>query len=225
MAYVPLSRFKAFLNICEDNTSQDEAFTSFLNSAEQVVQNWLGRSLGLATTTEYLYGSGKRHIVLRQRPVNAIVSLYEDFSGHYGYETNAFPESTRLTPGVHYMLDLDTNATLSQSGLVYRIGGNWMELGREFVPGKLTPETSPAYGNIKVTYNHGYATVPDDIIFATCMVASYMKRVISVGGDLRSETLGDYSYRLGGGGLDSKHSIPEIASANAVLARYRECAW
>lgn len=225
MAYVPLSRFKAFLNICEDNTSQDDTFTAILNSAEQIVQNWLGRSLGLATTTEYLCGSGKRAIVLRQRPVNAIVSLYEDFGGHYGYAENAFTPDTLLTPGIHYMLDLDTNASVSHSGLVYRIGGNWLELGREFVPGKLTPETSPAYGNIKVTYSHGYATVPDDLIFATCMVGSYMKRVITVGGDLRSETLGDYSYRLGGGGLDSRSAIPEIASANAILARYRECAW
>lgn len=225
MPYVPLSRFKALLNICADNPAQDESLTALLHSAEQTIQTWLGRSLGLATTTEYLHGSGKRAIVLRQRPVSAIVSIHEDFSGRFGQHPDAFPPSSLLTPGVHYMLDLDTNGVSSQSGIVYRVGGNWLELGREFVAGKLTPESGPAYGNLKVTYTHGYATVPDDLIYATCMVASYMKRVLPLGGDVRSETLGDYTYRLGGGGLDSRSAIPEIASANAILARYRECAW
>jgi hypothetical protein len=52
-----------------------------------------------------------------------------------------------------------------------------------------------------------------------------MKRNIGIGGDIKSEKLGDYSYTLGGNGLDSRSSIPEIASAMAILSRYRECAW
>jgi|LakMenE18May11ns_1017448.scaffolds.fasta_scaffold9959288_7 hypothetical protein len=225
MSYVPLSKFKTFSKICSDDATQDDFLNMILISSEAVVQNWLGRKLEQNTTTEYLTGTGKRSLILRHRPVLSIVSVYEDFNGHFGTSPGSFSSSQLLASGRDYMLDLDTNGTSSSSGILYRINSNWLELGREFVPGKLTPETGSPYGNIKVTYTHGYAAVPDDIIFATCMVASYMKRNIGIGGDIKSEKLGDYSYTLGGNGLDSRSSIPEIASAMAILSRYRECAW
>lgn len=225
MSYVPLSKFKTFLKICSDDATQDDFLSMIITSSEAVVQNWLGRKLEQNTTTEYLTGTGKRSLILRQRPVLSVVSVYEDFNGHFGTSPGSFSSSKLLISGRDYMLDIDTNGTSSSSGILYRINSNWLELGREFVPGKLTPETGPAYGNIKVTYTHGYSPVPDDIIFATCMVASYMKRNIGIGGDIKSEKLGDYSYTLGGNGLDSRSSVPEMASAMAILSRYRECAW
>lgn len=225
MSYVPLSKFKTFLKICSDDATQDDFLSMIITSSEAVVQNWLGRKLEQNTTTEYLTGTGKRSLILRQRPVLSVVSVYEDFNGHFGTSLGSFSSSKLLISGRDYMLDIDTNGTSSSSGILYRINSNWLELGREFVPGKLTPETGPAYGNIKVTYTHGYSAVPDDIIFATCMVASYMKRNIGIGGDIKSEKLGDYSYTLGGNGLDSRSSVPEMASAMAILSRYRECAW
>lgn len=225
MGYVPLSKFKSYSKICAEDATQDDFLNSILLSAEQIVQTWLGRKLQQSTTTEFLTGTGKRTLILRQRPVTAIVSVYEDFNGHFGTTLNSFTSSQLLVSGRDYMLDIDTDGTYSTSGILYRINSNWLELGREFIPGKLTPETSPAYGNIKVTYTHGFYAVPEDIIFATCMVASYMKRNVSVGGDINYEKLGDYSYKLSGNGLDSKSSIPEIASANAILSRHREFSW
>ena len=225
MPYVPLAKFKNFLKICSDDATQDDNLNAILLASEQIVQNWLGRRLEQATTTEYLSGTGKRTITLRERPVTSITSVYEDFNGHYGTSPDSFLTSKLLVAGRDYTLDLDTNGTSSISGLLIRINSTWMEIGRVYVAGKLSPETGPVYGNIKVTYTHGYLSGPEDIIFATCMVASYMRRNIGVGGDISSEKLGDYAYKLGGNGLDSRSSIPEIASANAILSRHRECAW
>lgn len=225
MSYVPLAKFKNFLKICSDDATQDDNLNAILLASEQIVQNWLGRRLEQATTTEYISGTGKSFITLRQRPVTSVISVYEDFNGNFGTSPDAFLSSNLLVVGRDYTLDLDTNGTSSHSGILFRINTTWMEIGRVYVPGKLSPETGPVYGNIKVTYTHGYTSIPEDIIFATCMTASYMRRNISVGGDIHSEKLGDYAYKLGGNGLDTRSAIPEIASAHAILSRHRECAW
>lgn len=84
MPYVPLAKFKNFLKICSDDATQDDNLNAILLASEQIVQNWLGRRLEQATTTEYLSGTGKHTITLRERPVTSITSVYEDFNGHYG---------------------------------------------------------------------------------------------------------------------------------------------
>lgn len=214
-----LAQIKSFLNIPGSDTTQDSQLSGLQVAAESIIQSRLKRNLEPASYTEYHAGNSQRTIALRNRPVISITSIHEDFNGFSGTKDNSFGPDTLLLPGHHYALDVDTGTTTSKSGLVIRIGGVWMEIGRVYFPGKLAAEIGPTYGNLKITYTAGYEVIPQDIQYAVCLLISVMKRTLPFGGNVASEKIGDYEYKM----FDpTSGKDPLIGSVDQILSRYRE---
>jgi hypothetical protein len=66
---------------------------------------------------------------------------------------------------------------------------------------------------VVVTYTHGFAVIPDDIVQATVMIAS---ELFSNPGDVQQESIGSYSVSYGG---EDTTDIPD--HARALLDKYR----
>lgn len=215
-----LPQLKAFLNIPGSDISQDRQIKAIQSAAESIVLSRIKRNIEKNTYTEYYAGNSQRSIVLRNRPVLSIQSINEDYNAYYETRENSFLPASLLTQGYHYVLDVDTGTTESKSGLVIRIGGVWMEVGRVYFPGKLSAEIGPTYGNLKVCYTAGYEEVPQDLQYAVCLLVSFMRRNVNVGGVLASEKIGDYEYKLFDPSLNATN--PMISSVDQILTRYRE---
>ena len=80
----------------------------------------------------------------------------------------------------------------------------------------------PWQGGIKwvdVTYTHGYATVPDDIVAVVCQIAGRAYGTSPDASALSSEGLGSYSYATGGAAASGAAGM--LAGERAVLDRYK----
>lgn len=226
MAIVSLSDAKLFLGIAVGDTSEDDKLTFMIGMVDRIIKNYCRQNLEQATYTEFFSGDGTRAVVLRQRPIQSITNVWLDNSGYYGTGPSAFASTALLTSGTGYAPDWDitlSNAqVVSKSGLLIRIGTIWPELNAAYIPGRLTQETGPAYGNIKVTYVAGYpsAAFPADLKGAACMLVSGMRRSAIFGGmPLSSESITDYSYSLA---AVSVNKFPEIGTVRQILNGYRE---
>jgi hypothetical protein len=91
-----------------------------------------------------------------------------------------------LLPGVHYLI---------VGGMLYTAYGGWSR-----------------YGTVSVTYTHGFAVIPDDLRTITLTIAA---RLVLNPQNVRSETIGSYTYTLSGD--TSGLSMYE----KAVARRYR----
>lgn len=224
---VSLPRVKDFLGLPQDDTSQDVQLTALKSAAEAVVREYVGRNLTQASYTEFYPGNGQRALVLRHRPVTAVASIHLDNTGYFGRNPDgAFdPTASLLADGRDYVLDWDVDAGHSRTGIVWRLGTSWAEVPRQYYPRYVTQETGIAVGNIKVTYTAGFApgAVPQDLQYAVCFLASYMKRTVEAGAHLHAERLGDYSYELVPPRWDRQ--IPELGTTASLLRRYKECAF
>jgi len=226
VALTTVAKIKGYLGIPAANTSQDTWLTALQPAAEAVVSEFTGRRFESQNYTEFYNGNNRRELALRWRPVTAVASVYLDYAGAFGHNPSSpFPASTLLADGVSYVLDWDgPNAVQSRSGLLLRLNTVWPELPRSYsAPRSLTLDTGPLYGNIKVTYTAGYVTVPEDIQYAVAFLCSYMKRTIPQGGNVVEERIGDYSYALADG-RRHEWQMPELATINQILSRYKEVA-
>lgn len=74
-------------------------------------------------------------------------------------------------------------------------------------------------GTFRVTYSHGWAEVPPDVVAVVCsMVLRTLTAPTTVGG-ITSETIGPYSYRLESPGVGTAVSLTD--AERKTLARYR----
>ena len=223
MAIVTLAEVKTYLKITD--SSEDDFLTMLLADAVDVAQQYCRRRFEQATYTEYYSGTGTRMLVLRQRPVQSITSVYLDNNAFYGQGTDPFASNTLLTSGTDYSLELDETLSnglvVSRAGLLVRTRTIWPELNPAYYPGRLTQEYGPAYGNIKVTYVAGYpsAAMPSDIKLAIRLLVSQQRQNAQYGHPLQSEQISDYNYQLAQGG---EGSPPIIGSVRQILNRYRE---
>jgi len=78
-------------------------------------------------------------------------------------------------------------------------------------------QTGAMMSEVTVTYTHGYATVPADIVDLVCRIAAaalvaYRSAPDGSGlaaGDVRSERIGDYSVTYGDAGLITEMELPD----------------
>ena len=74
-------------------------------------------------------------------------------------------------------------------------------------------------GTFRITYNHGYAQVPGDVVAVACgMVLRALTAPTTMGG-VTGETIGSYSYRLAS--ADTGLSVTLGQTERTALARYR----
>jgi len=165
--------------------------------------------------TEYYNGPGMAELVLRERPVQSIVSVYEDETGAWNQNAGAFATATLLVEGTDYGLDLKNDA-ISLSGILMRLNGVWENVtGRG--AGLLSAEPLPGRGNLKVTYIAGYGQPPDDVVLAINSMIGEIRMTGPMGGGLSSEHLDYYSYTR----ASASEQALMLTSAKALLRSYR----
>src|SRR5882762_708261 len=166
-------------------------------AADQAIKTELDRDLEQNNYTNYYSGTGTRYLVLRQTPVTALSTVHINYAGYYGHNLeNPYDTEHLLTDGKDYVLEWDsTNATVSNSGRLIRIGTVWSELIKAYTQGKVTQEVAPSIGNIKVVYTAGYNPIPYDLQFAVALVVAGMIKLAQYGYPLQYEKIGDYAYK------------------------------
>lgn len=230
MALTTTATVKTLLGIT--GTAEDSKLDLLVNYADAAIKRYLGRDIestsypGAATNGRgdggYYSGNGSRWLVLRQRPVTTLTSIYLDATGRWGQNPDgSFASATLLVAGTDYALDYDGylgSAAASHSGLVQRIGGVWPQ-SHWYAAGRLLADPQPAQGNIKVAYTAGFSSVPADIAQAAALLVAFWRNIEPRGQALQSESLGAYSYSLASAG-EGGAGLPK--DVRRLLAPYRE---
>lgn len=175
--------------------------------------------------TDYYDGRGYVDIPLAKPYVTTITAVYLDQTGFYGQGSNAFAASTLLTAGSDYALKLDSGTALSKSGLLRRLQNNsalWFPSDLVYFQqaGGLSYQRGPYWpagqGNVKVVYNYGFSTIPDDIKLAVETAVGTIVSSVKYGYPLSGESLGAHSI--------SAHISrePEFGTVRQLLSRYRD---
>lgn len=230
MALATLDQVKSHLGITV--TTYDLQLQYWIDAATSAVINYCGTSFEQATRTEY-YSPDGYNLILQNRPVISITSIYENAGAAWGQSDSPWTADYLLVAGTDYALKTDSRELVaaygytSRSGVVVRLGKAWARRYPASRPSGVTqfnlsvPDL-PAIGSVKVVYVSGYTKVPAAIGQAICWeVDAYRARAGKAGQMLTAESLGEYSYSLAQqapakntGGLISE-------AARAMLAPFR----
>lgn len=232
---IGLSYFKTFLKIPASNSTQDANLQIYLDGAWTAFIDEIGRDIVQTTypaasdvgrgDSGYYSGNGYRHILLRQTPVilNGL-TVYLDYSGRFGQNPDgSFASATQLVYGTDFLLRTDgclpgSSTVCSYSGILERIGTSW-PARTVYMAGSPVVQLADGQGNVKVAYTAGFPDIPNDIKFAICKIAAYIRRTADKGGPVQSESLGGYSYSLGQ--QAAAGAFPEIGDIRAVVNKYK----
>ena len=205
MAIAQLTDVKTHLGITV--STYDTQLQMWLDAAITAVTNYCGTSFEQATRTEYYQPDGYK-LVLKNRPVISVTSVYENAGAYWGSADNPWTSDYLLTAGTDYALQTDaaeltsTYGYTSRSGIIIRIGRRWARrYANNTTPGmsgyNLSVPDLPAQGSVKVVYVSGYTNVPDAVTQAALWeVDAYRSRAGKGGQQLTAESLGEYSYSL-----------------------------
>lgn len=160
---------------------------------------------------EYLDGDGGDVLQLPQRPVRSVSSIWVDPTGFYGQGANAFADSTLLTAGTDYVLQMQS-ADQSMTGTVLRLNGSWPSTRQQV---GLVSVSSPSRGSIKVRYFTGWKVLPSELQLAAELVVADLYRTAASGAAMASESLDYYSYTR----LTADEEAKALHSAKSLLAR------
>jgi hypothetical protein len=212
-----LSDLKTFLNI--NDTSEDSALNLVIPQVSAAMIEYLDKgAFGQTTYIEIYSGNGQADLVLNQRPVSSISSIYLDDAAYWGQAPGAFAPGTLLQEGVDYALIIDQPDGSSRCGMVRNLNGFW-DVPFTYTPGIITPFVGPGNGNIKITYTTS-ANVPAQIQLACNMAIASIRNTAAYGQAISSESYEEYSVSLPTDGM--RHIFtPEVRS---LLARFRNVA-
>jgi hypothetical protein len=217
-----LCRVKGVLEIPESDTTKDSLLRQLITEVSGLVEEVCGRKFGTATYTEFYSGDNSSMLVLAQRPVTAIVNLWEDEDGYWGAgSVDAFNADHLLVSGRDYALAKDQPDGSSRSGLVYRINGTWSR-PYQTAAGNLSAAAPFGTGNIKVTYTAGFGAVPAAVELAVQTAVGRVMQSMRHGGLVSGESYSDYSYTLAVGQARQDGLLALPAEAVSMLGRYRE---
>lgn len=189
--------------------------------AEKAVKDWVKWGIEkVQDQVSYFDGLGYPDIVLRPWTLT-ITDVWLDGTGYYGDGANAFASSTKLTKGQDYVL---VKGDDSRAGLLRRLTNSVFWFPSDLVfhrggggLGYRKPAFWPAgYGNVKVKYDYGFATIPDSIKAAVSTAVGIFMNSVKFGFPTQSESLGDYSYSL------AVAREPEFGSVRQLLVSYRD---
>lgn len=80
------------------------------------------------------------------------------------------------------------------------------------------PTVSRFPRTVEITYSHGYAEIPGDVVAVVCQMVGRVILSESTPG-LMSEAIDDYQYRLGGGIVSG--AVALVPAEKSILDRYR----
>jgi hypothetical protein len=211
-----LSSLRTHLGIPVTETGEDTFLTQILTQAEAMVRRYVRQTWAVpaASYTQYLMGTNTDIILLRERPVTAITSVYLDKAAFYGEAATAFAANTLLTEGTDYAL-IPEGALGSFSGRLQRLNSVWPGT-IEYTYGNLARAMVFGKGPIKVVYTAGFSAAPDDVVLAVNLVAANL-RAFRLGAPLSSESYDGYSVSFTRG----RKSMDPMEPAYSILAPYR----
>lgn len=217
---VTLSTVKTALEIPDADTSRDAVLSLLITEVSGLIEDYCGRTFGAQTITEYYSGDNTPILVLNQRPVSAVVSVWEDEDGYWGQGDDPFDSDHLLTAGSDYALQVDQPDGSSRCGLLYRINGSWSRPAMVDA-GNLSARAPYGTGNIKVRYTAGFGTIPGAVQLAAQLSVSYLWRMMKFGGLIQSETTPKYAYTRATNHLRADGVLALPPEALSMLSRYR----
>jgi hypothetical protein len=132
LGIVGLAEAKDYLNIPATDTTNDEELRSFIDSASDLAESYVGQVLGRRTFTNELYDGGTEFIRIRNPKVISVTSVYENDA---------------LVSSSNYVLDYTGQR-------LYRIGSGTLYATNSY--GYWTQ----GMNNVKITYVAGYVNPP-----------------------------------------------------------------
>lgn len=209
MALLSYTDFKILADI--SGTAEDAKLALLEPMVDSAVKDFLDRDIevttypGAATSGQgdsgYYSGNGSRYLTVRQYPIRTVTTIHEDASGRWGQNPDgSFATANLLVAGTDYAVRWDGShgaAPASFCGIIERIGGHWTET-RWRTRGTLLANEQQSQGTIKIAYSGGYTTIPPAIKEAAYLLMAHYRRIADKGGNVTSESLGSYSYALGG---------------------------
>lgn len=148
---ITLTEAKEYLKTT--NASDDAILSALINGASSWIKGYLGRSLVRTSYVEYYSGDGSDCLLLRNRPIVSVSSIYVDSLRQWA--------SSSLVASTNYIVK-------KESGILetFQLMSNW----------------SPGSSNIKVSYSAGYTTgssgtMPHDIRLATKRILEKYYRI------------------------------------------------
>ena len=210
----------AIKNTSAENLARIDLIRTQVEAAVKSFVKW-----GIEAVTgqvDYHDGNGYLDIALRQPFISAVTEVKTDQTGAYGNGPSAFAAAA-LTNGEDYVLKKE--GSLGKSGMLRRLANSayWWPSDR-IVAGRggLSYYSGPYWplgiGNVKVTYNYGFSTIPDDIKLAVETAMALILKSVKTGGLVSTESLGDYNYSLSTG--LARDSV--FGDVRQLLANYRD---
>lgn len=218
-----LAQVKAFAGIDPTDTSRDIQFRAILAGIDDYVRQKLNRDISLQTYTELYSGDGTPILLVNQRPLMSVISVYLDNGAYWGQGDNApyspFGPSTLLMQGVDYAIRLKSSTLGDPVGRIYKIRGSWTAPSRREM-GTVSNLPSLGIGNIQVTYMAGYANIPLSLSMAISELVIRKTNSAIFGGAISEGAYEDASVTY----LDPEKAATMFGSLDNVLAQFDDVA-
>ncbi|HWB37182.1 MAG TPA: hypothetical protein VHA75_14285 [Rugosimonospora sp.] len=172
---------------------------ALLADASALVRAFTGQTFDLVVDDVVVLRAVGGTITLPQRPVTAVTKV-EVIGG-----SEALPD---FTTSDWLFDDIDT-IRVGEGSWIINVPEAWWD-----------DDGYP--GTYRVTYSHGYASAPPDVIAVVCGMVNRALTAPTMAGGVTSETIGSYSYRLDSAGAGL--AVAMSAEDRKVLARYRSTA-
>ncbi len=211
-----LNDLKLALTATGNPAPPDANLEMFINQASDLIEEYIGRTIGQNPYTEIIQGNNTQYIRLRNTPVVVGgLSVYLDEQAQWGSAPGSFAPGTLQQYGQDYALVIDQpDGVTSRCGMISKSGGYWPKpVVRQW--GLLSPSFGEM-GNVKVNYIGGYAAVPNDLQMACHLVIANLIRMSAFGGPVLSENLGAYSYSV-----QALKKLDPLEAAYFILRRYK----
>lgn len=183
--------------IGRDFTCDEEArLDALLADASALVRAYTGQDFTTASSQTVTLRAQAGVIRLPQRPVTAVASVVA-----IGID------GTPDVPLVDWWWDGLDQIRLGEGNYVINLPEVWWD------------DEDGYPGTFSVTYSHGYANVPADVVAVVCGMVLRTITAPTMAGGIVSETIGPYSYRLDSAGAGTSVALGEMD--RRALSRYR----
>jgi hypothetical protein len=169
---------------------------ALLDDASALVRAYTGQSFALVEGDQVVLRAAGGRITLPERPVTAVTRVVA-IGG-----SDALPDFTLAD----WLFDGIDTIRIGDGACIINLPEAWWD-----------DDGYP--GTYRVTYSHGYATVPADVLSVVCGMALRPLTTPTTAGGVVSETIGSYSYRLGEAG--SGLGVAMSKEDRKLLDRYR----
>ena len=169
---------------------------ALLDDASALIRAYTGQAFGLVVDDEVVLRVQAGIVRLPQRPIAAVSAVVA--IGGAG-----MPDITV----VDYVFDGVDQVRLGGGAAVINLPEIWWD------------DEDGYPGTYRVTYSHGYATSPADVVAVACAMVLRTLTAPTAQGGITSETIGSYSYNLKA--ADTGVAVSLGQPERQALARYR----